>query len=200
MLDSGTTYAYFPDAVFHAIDVAIQTACANGACKAKPFASDSQCWKLDPQPFSQAPTIPSAFPTLLMQFGGGIVPWHPTAYLYQRGTTDIWCKAYANNGMTVQTVLGAAWMLQKEVIFDIQGKRVGLVEANCPSYRRSFDAIGRKNAVTPPIKRPADFRSAGVVCLVVASLLTIISLRVARAHFQSSPETEGSADDELGVE
>ena len=34
-----------------------------------------------------------------------------------------------------ETVLGATWMLHHDVIFDLEAKKLGIVDATCPEFR-----------------------------------------------------------------
>jgi len=50
----------------------------------------------------------------------------------REGTT--WCLAFQQGGAT-QTVLGISFMMHKDVVFDLGQSRIGLVPAECPSYK-----------------------------------------------------------------
>jgi len=74
-------------------------------------------------------------------FGEVAVKWQPETYLYQRGSTNLWCQAFANNGASRATVLGTTFMQMKEVVFDVDSKRFGVVAADCPEYRRAYPPV-----------------------------------------------------------
>merc|ERR1711871_1822799 len=40
-----------------------------------------------------------------------------------------------DDGRGATTVLGASWMLNQEVIFDLRSSKLGIVRADCPAYR-----------------------------------------------------------------
>merc|ERR1712196_635802 len=81
------------------------------------------------------------FPTLEVHFAGGLKTlWHPGTYL-QRKNPDgnwhvngsLWCTAF-KDGKGRQVVLGATWMRDHEIIFDLVHGRLGVADAECPRH------------------------------------------------------------------
>jgi len=195
MLDSGTTYTYFPDDIYLKLDAAIVSYCASHAgCLA---VQDGSCWSV-----INTVAGPSSFPLVGMYFSGVLVHWSPQSYLYQRGETNKWCRAYASNGDMRQTVLGATWMLNRDVILDFQTQMVGIAEANCPSHRRvpttSYPIdITNKFLDTPPVAVAASSSKlwAATVCTISVCIAVVLSIsnivRVARHwHLADEPEAD----------
>jgi len=149
LVDSGTTFTYFPQEVFGTLTSALIAACEAkpSACGARRVGRD--CWRLD-----GGAENPGSFPSLALTFiGGEVVQWPPRAYLFQREDPSLWCHAFADNGAQSDTVLGVSWMIHKDVIFDLEHSRLGVAEALCPSYYKapgerlspeSFQGISRR--------------------------------------------------------
>jgi len=128
MIDSGTTYSYMGSGPYRSFRNAIERHCRrNGKCGL----ATGTCWSVNE-------TLGLVgFPTVEVIFGGTVVTdWVPKSYLYRKkGKSKSWCYAIGNDGVNANTVLGASWMLHKEVIFDISAKQVGIVNAQCPEYK-----------------------------------------------------------------
>mmetsp|Transcript_86450 Transcript_86450/g.201127 ORF Transcript_86450/g.201127 Transcript_86450/m.201127 type:complete len:506 (-) Transcript_86450:124-1641(-) len=146
VVDSGTTYTYFPGPVFRALASALDAYCQeHEGCGALKDASLStglpgagtQCWRL-----ASPAEGPWRFPVLQMQFGRGVaIEWPPHGYLHQRGEPDIWCQTFMENNL-FQTVLGISWMIHKDIIFDIANSRLGVAQADCPEHRKNTNPAG----------------------------------------------------------
>lgn len=132
IVDSGTTFTYFPSEVYNVIDKAFEAFCtAPPGCSAKRDVTETGCWMLDDPKIGL-----SDLPTLSMSFGMGVdVAWPPEAYMYARNVPGLWCRAFADNGLQQNTVLGLSWMLHKDLILDVANVRLGIAEAACPEYR-----------------------------------------------------------------
>jgi len=76
------------------------------------------------------------FPTVEVHFGKALTEWEPRGYLFRKGSSSQWCYSFEDDGPNAGTVLGASWMLYHEVIFDLTRKRLGIVPANCPEYKK----------------------------------------------------------------
>merc|ERR1712032_460911 len=115
LVDSGTTFTYFPTGIFRRVVAAIEAYCsAAPGCGA--HSEGSGCWRLEGRS-----TFPDHFPSLTMVFASGqIVNWPSSAYLFRRGEPGMWCNAFADNGADVSTVLGVSWMVHKDIIFDVE--------------------------------------------------------------------------------
>mmetsp|Transcript_363 Transcript_363/g.1211 ORF Transcript_363/g.1211 Transcript_363/m.1211 type:complete len:326 (-) Transcript_363:110-1087(-) len=149
VVDSGTTYTYFPGPVFNALSSALVSYCEEHGCGAEKDTylatglpgSNTQCWRLlEPE------KGPHLFPPLRMHFEHGVsIDWPPRGYLHQRGAHDIWCQTFMENNL-YQTVLGISWMIHKDIIFDIVGGQLGVAQASCPEHRKSSDPVGEAEA------------------------------------------------------
>jgi len=124
MIDSGTTYCYMGTAAYQGLKNGIESYCrAHSSCGS---VQSGECW--------QVPDI-SKFPTITVSFGGVATSWGANSYMYRKGQTKRWCYAFQDDGAGADTVLGASWMRHKDVIFDIDQYRVGIVPASCPSFQ-----------------------------------------------------------------
>jgi len=144
IIDSGTTYTFFPPAVYNTLKQMIDNYCANKGCGA---ANDGECF----HPYDGL----EKFPDVVFNFQDGVsTRWSGRQYLREKGLgSNIWCRAFASNSMP-QTILGISWMLHKDIVFDIEGGRVGIAPADCPEHRMNADIIQKVEALAPAIGLP----------------------------------------------
>jgi hypothetical protein len=153
IVDSGTTYTYFPGPVFNSITDHLSQYCRDhNNCGAQH--EGTECYRLlDPI------AGPVHFPTLRMQFGQGLeVTWPADGYLHQRGEFGVWCHTFMENNI-FQTVLGISWMIHKDVIFDLVHGRLGVADAECPEHRAQPDLINEAESLDA---QPAALLTEGV--------------------------------------
>lgn len=91
--------------------------------------------------------------------------------MYRKEGNSQWCLAFMDDGEGAGTVLGAAWMLHHEVIFDIAEKRVGIVAAECPEFR----------------KRPSV---EGQTALAAGAIMALEGSLFRSKHFSENPLTD----------
>jgi hypothetical protein len=143
IIDSGTTYTYFPGPIFHALVDNLNVYCREHAnCGAS--REGSECFRLlDPL------AGPAHFPTLQLQFGNGLeVSWPADGYLHQRGDFGVWCHTFMENNI-FQTVFGISFMIHKDMIFDLARGRLGVAEAKCPEHRRQTEILNEAAVEAP---------------------------------------------------
>jgi len=138
IIDSGTTYTYFPGPMFRNLQASLHSYCQEhqgcGAQVERPhvgMAAGSECWRL-----LDSAAGPQWFPTLALEFDDGQrIDWPPRRYLHQRGDPNVWCQTFMENNLD-QTVLGISWMIHKDIIFDLtpSQQRLGVAEAQCPDH------------------------------------------------------------------
>jgi len=147
IVDSGTTYTYFPRPLFNNVVSSLTRYCQeHDGCGAT--REGSECWRLDDEAYG-----PDLFPTIRFHFQGGTnVDWSPRGYLHERGIQGVWCQTFMENNL-YQTVLGISWMLHKDVIFDLATSRLGVAKANCPEHHRDADEEAEA-AVQRKFERP----------------------------------------------
>eukprot|EP00405_Crypthecodinium_cohnii_P053789 CAMPEP_0206601688 /NCGR_PEP_ID=MMETSP0325_2-20121206/46812_1 /ASSEMBLY_ACC=CAM_ASM_000347 /TAXON_ID=2866 /ORGANISM="Crypthecodinium cohnii, Strain Seligo" /LENGTH=623 /DNA_ID=CAMNT_0054113775 /DNA_START=136 /DNA_END=2008 /DNA_ORIENTATION=- len=132
LVDSGTTFVYFPTALFRELLSSLVSYCKEDEqCGARMEGDD--CWRL-----KDFETEPRLFPSVSMAFENGAeVDWHGNQYLFRRSDPSLWCIAFADNGADASTtILGVSWLVHKDIIFDLSHDRLGVVPANCPENRR----------------------------------------------------------------
>lgn len=136
IVDSGTTYTYFPTPLFNKLTGSLQEYCdANAGCGARPV--DSDCWYLD-----KPEEGPIKFPSLQFKMqGGAVISWAADEYLIPRREFGLWCRTFLANEL-YQTILGISLLRHKDIIFDIAKERVGFAQASCPEYHREDDPTG----------------------------------------------------------
>eukprot|EP01055_Gregarina_sp_Pseudo9_P002273 Gregarina_sp_Pseudo_9__2272@NODE_25_length_5633_cov_38_635860_g23_i0_p1_GENE_NODE_25_length_5633_cov_38_635860_g23_i0NODE_25_length_5633_cov_38_635860_g23_i0_p1_ORF_typecomplete_len568_score127_86Asp/PF00026_23/1e37TAXi_N/PF14543_6/4_5e30TAXi_C/PF14541_6/5_8e03TAXi_C/PF14541_6/1_7e20_NODE_25_length_5633_cov_38_635860_g23_i025894292 len=158
LVDSGTTYSYFPDAVYRALSRALLDLCKRNsqlpahekAGDCAPGRSDLVCFRFDGDPETELKKIPS----FMVDLGnGGVVEWGANSWLFRK-SEKLWCSAIENN-RRAQTILGMSFMKNKEVIFDRDNSYIGFVSAMCPSH----DALKRPD---PPDAHAQGFQISDV--------------------------------------
>jgi len=121
-VDSGTTYTYFPDQLFRRLRDMVTDYCQNRCGQAV----GSTCWQVTGGSLNN-------FPKFTFSFSTGTVSWPATSYLFQKHG-DLHCLGFQSNGAVHETVLGATFMMNQLVVFDIQSFRLGLTQSQCPSF------------------------------------------------------------------
>lgn len=138
MVDSGTTYTYMGRTPYRNLRQSIESYCSrHNNCNARQMGSCYEAKDL------------SGFPKVEVLLQGVRMRWPAKAYLYRKGSGNRWCYSFEDDGPGANTVLGASWMLHHEVIFDLEAKKVGIVEADCPEYRKRPEH-DEKQDMTPP--------------------------------------------------
>eukprot|EP00923_Selenidium_pygospionis_P054654 GHVN01095235.1.p1 GENE.GHVN01095235.1~~GHVN01095235.1.p1 ORF type:complete len:575 (-),score=65.09 GHVN01095235.1:281-1855(-) len=142
VVDSGTTYSYFPPHVFKRMAEEMEDVCSKDK-RCHPHERGRPCWDL-PNGLADIEGIPSfSFTTV----GGATVEWGPRSYLY-RGRKGRWCVAIDENRSRT-SLLGMSFMKNMNVIFDRERDRIGFVAADCPNH----DANGRP---VPPTQQQVE--------------------------------------------
>ncbi|CAK0873720.1 unnamed protein product [Prorocentrum cordatum] len=151
IVDSGTTYTYFPEAVYARLAGALALFCEQAQHGAVQV--EDGCWDLD------GDEAVDAFPPITFEFAEANIDWWPRSYLHRReGQT--WCLAFQPSG-TKQTVLGISFMQHKDdVVFDLGGARLGVADAACPEYREQ-PAFEQKFSAGPAAPRLGASLRAG---------------------------------------
>eukprot|EP01053_Blabericola_migrator_P011644 Blabericola_migrator_1__11643@NODE_700_length_6820_cov_37_868651_g509_i0_p2_GENE_NODE_700_length_6820_cov_37_868651_g509_i0NODE_700_length_6820_cov_37_868651_g509_i0_p2_ORF_typecomplete_len569_score53_36Asp/PF00026_23/6_9e24Asp/PF00026_23/8_3e17TAXi_N/PF14543_6/1_6e31TAXi_N/PF14543_6/8_7e03TAXi_C/PF14541_6/6_5e03TAXi_C/PF14541_6/5_1e20_NODE_700_length_6820_cov_37_868651_g509_i050306736 len=139
LVDSGTTYSYFPHDVYKTLAKTLIDLCKrnNGlpedvkAGDCRQGRSDLICFH-----FTDGQTVEkelNKIPSFIVDIGNdGIIEWSPRSWLFRK-TERIWCSAIEDN-RRAQTILGMSFMKNKEVIFDRDNSYIGFVAADCPHH------------------------------------------------------------------
>lgn len=168
VIDSGTTYTYMGRGPYKALRSGIENYCRQRqGCGAK---QQGSCWTVKGLYEGL-----KEFPKVEVQFGKVRTVWEPRAYLYRKGSGQSFCYSFEDDGPGASTVLGSSWMLYKELVFDLRTSKVGIVEANCPEYRKRPDhsTANLDPPTVPPSLRPSTtpaFEVAGTSPAQNASL------------------------------
>jgi hypothetical protein len=125
IVDSGTTFTYFPEAVYDALSDSISQYCSENDCGGSQ--DGAECFYLE------GDEGPVMFPPIRMDFDASSILWRPESYLHQR-TERSWCFSF-QSGSVAQTVLGISFMIHKDFVFDLARGRLGVADADCPEYR-----------------------------------------------------------------
>lgn len=132
LVDSGSTYTYFPSAVIQDLRHAFGELCASnpsGFCSLprQPTQHDL-CWT------RVAPSaLPHMYPSLILHLPDKAqVEWRPESYFSTEIDDNEWC-IQADSRSNQDCVLGMPFFKHKNVIMDQDRKLIGFVEASCPS-------------------------------------------------------------------
>lgn len=130
MVDCGTTRTFMGTEPYQALCNAIESFCNTKGCNASQQGPGS-CWTV------REPTEVARFPKVEVVVQNMSINWIPGAYMYRAGdeTSTTWCYSFKDDGPGADTILGISWMLQNEVIFDMQHGLLGVAPAACPEQR-----------------------------------------------------------------
>jgi Eukaryotic aspartyl protease len=137
ILDSGTTLTYFPSEIFKLIKRNIYAA-------HKPDHSD--CWD-----------IVDDLPEITIEFRGNIqFKWvAKNGYLYWKSKVNKWCMAFADS-YNSETVFGASFMINKQIIFDVDAKVFAFKYSSCPIVRDRPAYENASNNSPQPPSQPSE--------------------------------------------
>eukprot|EP00452_MALV-II_sp_L67-6_P000308 gene308-164_t len=138
LVDSGTTFTYFPPRVYDRLLAVLDRHCEySGSCGRK---RGRDCWRVD---FSTSTPgarlkdqLDERWPLLRLRIGpvssSKYSNWFPHTYLYV-AARGLVCLT-ADENYEKATVLGASWMMDRNVVFDVGQQRFGWADADCPEY------------------------------------------------------------------
>eukprot|EP00435_Cladocopium_sp_Y103_P044063 s1542_g12.t1 len=137
-LDSASTLTYLPALAEKLVRKAIEEHCKKNRCGQPPSSSGDEasrsCWRGQGL---------QKFPVLAWQLQGVEVQWMPSQYLLRQDGFRL-CYTFRPTEVLPDgshVVLGASWMINQELLFDIDGKRLGLTNSSC----KIPPALQRKN-------------------------------------------------------
>jgi len=137
MIDSGSTLAYFPkhfhDHVLDVVKLAVLSSFSDAV-----FTPSNRCFRTENSKDMESviEVISSSVGAIEIIFASGeTVPWPPNKFLYNSGPNL--CAAVGDSGADDRIVLGAAWLVSRNVVFDVVNHKFGFADANCPSYSAS---------------------------------------------------------------
>jgi hypothetical protein len=137
IIDSGTTLSYFPRKLYNDVEKQINVVCSEiNRCMGDSYTAEiGICFKLK-ENITVLQFIES-MPTLTFVFENDVkYLWKPENYLFnytdpasndKRLTFCIGLTGWNSN----EILLGSTWMHNHDIIFDLQNKKIGLVESNC---------------------------------------------------------------------
>ncbi|XXG78145.1 hypothetical protein AAC387_Pa08g2150 [Persea americana] len=129
IIDSGTTLAYLPEAVYNPVFNAIRSSQPN--MKFQKVPDEFLCF-----PYTES--IDDGFPTVKFHFENSLsLMVYPHDYLFHY-QDDLWCIGWQNSGMQSKdtremTLLGDLVLSNKLVVYDLENQVIGWTEYNCSS-------------------------------------------------------------------
>ncbi|CAA0819807.1 Eukaryotic aspartyl protease family protein [Striga hermonthica] len=136
IIDSGTTLAYLPEAIYNPLVKQILSGQRN--MKLRILEDKYTC-------FDYSRSVDDVFPSVILHFGNSLsLEVHPHDYLFL--FEDKMCIGWQNSGMEPQekmnmTVLGDLVLSNKLVLYDLEKQAIGWTEYNCSSSIKLKDEI-----------------------------------------------------------
>lgn len=127
ILDSGTTFVYFPDPLHDLLRSYFHLAC-EGRC-GKPLTPADEQYPCYEHTEGTLQDFWGRFPVLRLQLDEEWVRWEPQAYMYSRGQTLYCLGIYPSGG--IHTVLGSLFMRLREISFDRSHSSVTFYSSSC---------------------------------------------------------------------
>jgi len=153
-ISSASQYTYLPSQWYRALTIAVEEDCArSGSCGSRRGA----CWSLP----DGADSL-QHFPSIEFRFNGSNASfvWEADSYLFQWGRTSSWCYAFDDAGEGHAAVLGASWMLDREMVFDLWQETLAIAPANCSAPTSSGEASAPASTGAPSSTAPGGGREA----------------------------------------
>lgn len=172
IVDSGTTYTYMATENYRRLRDGIESYCRERFCGTM----QNDCWTAIPN------NDVSIFPDITVVLSSKATVWESRAYLMKRRDGE-YCYAFADDGNGANTVLGASWMLHKDVIFDMRQLLLGVVQANCPEYKERPAALEEVGTTPPPTRQPSTVSTS--INVSISSEVSITST-TSNTHTTSS--------------
>lgn len=150
VLDSGTTYAYLPEAAFLAFKQAIMKE-LHGVRQIKgpdPSYNDI-CFSGAGSDVSQ---LSKTFPSVEMVFGKGQkLSLSPENYLFRHSrVTGAYCLGIFQNGKDPTTLLGGIIVRNTFVMYDREHEKIGFWKTNCSNIWETLHISGAPPQASPP--------------------------------------------------
>ena len=127
LLDSGTTFVYFPDPLHSLVRTYFHRAC-EGHC-GQPLTPSDEIHPCYEHTQGTIEEFWGNFPVLRLQLEEEWVDWEPQAYMYSRGGGLYCLGIYPSGG--VETVLGSLFMRLREITFDRVQSRLTIYSSRC---------------------------------------------------------------------
>ncbi|CAE7534104.1 BACE1 [Symbiodinium sp. CCMP2456] len=205
VVDSGTTFTYFPAKVFETLRQSVAATCQGSRCGARSAGKD--CWLLP------TGSRPAKFAPIILTFAGGnggadiSVSWPANAYLFRRGMRGVdgfeaWCLAFASNGFSKETVLGISFFMHKLLVFDTASSKLGVEVANCPEHHHSTQLTAQASTsldspVEEHLRQEDSMQHLGFVLGCTGVVLLLVSMGMFTWACCSSEEENDSTENFL---
>jgi len=159
LLDVGTTLTYFDSATYRAVTEAIESHCKqSGRCGV----NTGSCWKVSSQ-FDFEP-----FPDIEFKLEDVVVKWSPSSYLLRHwARRNHACYAFDDDGPRASVVLGASWMVNRDILFDFKERQLTIADANCPKHHVHRNCA-KAHAGDSTTRGPMDMERLALKLLVSA--------------------------------
>jgi len=148
-MSTTTASSFFPTALYRKLREGIEQHCFVEDCAA---IRHGACWQVGDRGLDRFPAVKLDFgsnedgsPSMTQEFA-------PSAYLRRQGSTAMWCYAFDDSGEHGETVLGSAWMRNKELVFDSWQGRLFMAPANCPEQQWPGASTGGTTGTHEPPK------------------------------------------------
>ncbi|KAE8673719.1 Aspartic proteinase-like protein 2 [Hibiscus syriacus] len=176
IVDSGTTLAYLPPAIYEPLMDEILS--PQPALQLYSVEDQFTC-------FHYLKNVDDGFPTVKFHFEGSLIlRIYPHEYLFQI-REDIWCFGWQNSGMQSKDgkdiiLLGDLVLSNKVVVYDIENQTIGWTEYNCSSSIKVRDeSSGAEYSIgAHDIASGSSLRIAGILTLL-SILIALLNTSIA---------------------
>jgi len=147
--DSGTTLTHVPSQTYEAINEHLHSFCesdSNNCAQGARSKKEVFCWIYHPKKYPTTKDFFDTFPTFKFYFGqdgDAEYEWRPEDYMYQKEDLPEYCIGLARYDR--ETILGATFMKNHDVLFDKSNKRIGFVRSNCSADNIEVSSNSEEN-------------------------------------------------------
>ena len=174
IVDSGTTLTYFPTAFYKALKEQINISCKNCVKKGE------NCWN-----------TAEGFPDANLKFqDGAVVSWPAkNGYLGFKKGSQSWCYTFADSE-SVETVLGASFMINHDVVFDLKNLKIGFANADCPVVTSRPDFTPTFSKTKSAENSTDDGFTVTVVILFAFAIFSLLVIHIINRRLNKEPERQ----------
>jgi hypothetical protein len=194
IIDSGSTISYFPRNLYSEVEKQINIFCSQlEKCLGDSYATENGlCFKL--KEFISYEFFLQSLPDIHFTFENNVkYTWKPHSYLYNStysGSKEfcIGLTGWSSN----EILLGSTWMHNHDIIFDLENKKIGLVDSNCSGDMMEFNNLNSsknfKNISYENCEVVHKLYLQIIICVCIISLICIALTATLANKLKLSPE------------
>lgn len=132
LLDSGTTFVYFPSELFEVFKLQLASVCRRNSVACAKTPDFQSCYTYNANVYPNIQDFFDTFPPISFILNGVELIWEPREYLFQADSAMNYCLAIYP---LEDIVLGAAFMRNFDIKFDLRDQKLSFARANCDGSR-----------------------------------------------------------------